>query len=410
MIAFGIYLVFITLLEILLYLPLKLIFSKQKSLSRLGYYPSKSSKTIWFHAASLGEVNALKPLLQKVISEYGAQNIVLTTMTSTGQNAGRQIDKELSAGYIPLDFPFAIARFYQSIKPALIVIMETEFWPQMLYQAFIRKIPVIVINGRLSEKSWDNYHKTRYFWKIPFDAIKEINAQSPYDKSRFEQLGFPLVHSKGNLKFSLNLTLHNPAQKRKDYGINSGDFVLTFGSSRPGEEAMLAGIYQQLAANIPHLRLIIAPRHLKRLTEINEVLSGLDFVLYSELKIKPHAKVIIIDEIGLLTEIYSFSDLVIVGGSFKNFGGHNPLEPAFYAKPVIMGQYYSSCLDTVNKLRNGEGITITKEENLANIILKFYNDSHLRRMQGENAKNILEKNSLALQDNLNTIKTYLNSQ
>ena len=374
---------------------------------RLGFDILPRQKSIWFHAASMGEVNAIKPLLIKTAKQFGAERIVLTTMTSTGLKTARDIDLPIAVSYIPLDIPIMMSLFFKRIDPYLIVIMETEFWPQMLFQAKMRDIPVILVNARLTAHSFSNYQQTRHFWQKPWQAIKAINAQSDHDQKRFRELGFTHVRNCGNLKFAIDLPEHADLDKYLKYGISYQDFVLTIGSSRPGEEQLIMEIYPQLKKEISNLKLFIAPRHLKRIEEVKSIFNGQKVAMLSEFTAHTDFDILIIDSIGLLTEIYSFSDLVIVGGSLSDYGGHNPLEAAFYSKPVIMGVHYSSCRESVNRLLEKQGIIIAEQQDLFKTILNLYNDHDLRMITGKNARNVLENNAHSLEENMDTIKSFL---
>lgn len=407
MIIFYLYLLLIILLEVILFIPVMIILKLTGMIGRSGFYVPVKQNSIWFHAASMGEVNALKPLLIKTAEQFGAERIVLTTMTSTGLRTAGDIDLPIAISYIPIDFYFMMSAFFQKIDPRLIVIMETEFWPQMLFQAKRRNIPVILVNARLTAQSFNNYLRTRLFWQEPWQAIKAINAQSEPDQNRFRELGFTHVRNCGNLKFAIDLPDHANIDKYLKYGISYRDFILTVGSSRPGEEQLIRDIYPQLKKEISNLKLIIAPRHLKRIEEVKAIFEDQKVVMLSEFKIHTDYDILIIDSIGLLTEIYSFSDLVIVGGSFTDYGGHNPLEPAYYSKPVIMGVYHSSCRESVNRLREKQGIFIIEQQNLYKTILDLYFDHDLRIKTGINARDVLVNNAHSLEENLDTIKSYL---
>lgn len=397
----------IHILEPIIYIPLRLFEILTKQPSRLGHCLPAEENVIWLHAASLGEVNALKPLIKNLIERYNAEKILLTTMTGTGMTAAQAFDNTIDVCYVPIDLPGCLNRFFKLKKPQLIVLMETEFWPQMLLQAHKRNIPVIIINARLSLNSLTNYQKTYDFWKSPFKAIKQVNAQSEKDGKRFRSLGFSQIQNAGNLKFALKLPEFSADQIRQKFNINKNDFVLTIGSSRPGEEQMLLNLLNELNQAIPNLKIIIAPRHLKRLPEIKTILKGYKFKFLADQKPSDQFDILIIDEIGLLTQIYSFSDLVIIGGSFFDFGGHNPLEAAYYAKPIIMGKFHHSCQNSVDILTQNKAIIISDFDHLAADIIELYQNPNHRDTLGNNAKAVLAKNAEALEINLNTISEFL---
>ncbi|MCF7913345.1 MAG: 3-deoxy-D-manno-octulosonic acid transferase [Candidatus Cloacimonetes bacterium] len=404
---FYLYLVVISILQVIILLPLWLVLMITGQTGRLGWGIPKMN-SIWFHAASMGEVNALKPLLEDFTRQHGAERIILTTMTATGLATARKIDLPIQTAYIPLDLPILISIFIRRLSPSLIVIMETEFWPQMLYQAKLKHIPVVLVNARLTDTSFKDYQNTRAFWKKPWQAFTAINAQSELDKDRFIELGFENVRSCGNLKFALSLPEYENIEKYIRFGVSADDFVLVVGSSRPGEEQMFLEIYPQLKQTITNFKLIIAPRHLRRINEVLAVFSQENAVLFSKLKSQSGYDILIVDQIGLLTEIYSLADLVIVGGSFRDFGGHNPLEPAYYGKPIIMGEFHSSCQDSVNRLLQKEAIVISQPEELLDNIIKLFKNLPEREKLGANARMVLENNRHSLTENLKTIQQYIN--
>lgn len=285
--------------------------------------------------------------------------------------------------------------------------METEFWPQLLFQAARREVPVILINARLSANSFKKYKITGGFWKIPWQAFRVINSQSEKDGDRFRQLGFKHVRNCGNLKFAISLPEYEVINQRIRFGISLPDFVIVLGSSRPGEEQIIKDIYPELKKQIKSLKLIIVPRHLRRVIEIEGIYRNENYILYSNYSGSEKYEIMILDKIGLLTEVYSFSDLVIVGGSLTDFGGHNPLEAVFYSKAVIMGPYHTSCLNSVRRLQERGGIIITEPEKLLESIIRLYNDHKLRIETGSNGHQVLIENSHSLKENLDTIKSYL---
>jgi len=296
-------------------------------------------------------------------------------------------------------------RAFRMLNPELVILVETEFWPNMLNQAKLNNVPVIVVNGRISERTYPKYKRFSFFWKPLWKAVKSVSAQSEHDANRFNSLGFKDVINNQNLKFSLQLPEFERVKTRNKWNFSKNDFVIVFGSSRPGEEKLLKEIIPILKKRIPNLKIIIVPRHLERISEVKEIFKEFNYQLYTELKSNPD--IIIVDEMGILTEAYAMSDLAIVGGSFFDFGGHNPLEPAFYGLPIIMGEFYGSCLDSVNKLKQNDAIIISAKDELLNNILKIAQNTDYRLTLGKNAKKTLQQNSDSLKKNLEIIERYI---
>ncbi|MCF7921011.1 MAG: 3-deoxy-D-manno-octulosonic acid transferase [Candidatus Cloacimonetes bacterium] len=398
------YHILLFLLEIIVYPFMIIRVLAKKQLSRLGVRIPSLPESIWFHAASVGEVNALKALIMGVADDYPETKIVLTTVTQTGQDAAEKISDRIFVTYLPLDFPVPVKTFLNQINPDLLVIMETELWPQILFQTGRKKIPVLLVNARLTQKGFDSYMSTMFFWKHFFKYVTQVNAQSELDAERFLKAGFQKVDNTGNLKLALYLPQYSRASLRKKWGFRDSDFIIVFGSSRPGEEEMLLKTYPVLKSGIPDLKIVIAPRHLKRVKEITDLYRLWEPAVFSEEDIPQGKELLLINKMGLLPELYALADLALIGGSFIDFGGHNPLEAAFYGIPIIMGKYHSSCQNSVQLLRDKDGIIICDQEELPDMIIKLAKDKQLRNAMGMNAQNMLKENSQALPKNLKKIK------
>jgi 3-deoxy-D-manno-octulosonic-acid transferase len=244
-----------------------------------------------------------------------------------------------------------------------------------------------------------------FFWKPLFNNIRLVNAQSAVDAERFRILQFKNVENTQNLKFCLKLPEYNKPKLRIEMGYSQEDYILVWGSSRPGEEKLFKKTYLELKKHIPHLKAVLVPRHLSRLTEIKQIFHDIEYSLYSDLD---HTKpFVIVDEMNILKMYYAVANIAIVGGSFFNFGGHNPLEPAFYGVPIVMGKYYDSCRDSVEKLKQEEAIIISDKKNLAKDLLILFRDEEKTKKMGLKAKLTLTKNSQSLKNNLEMIERVL---
>ena len=360
---------------------------------------------IWIHAASLGEVNAVKPLILYCIENWSKYNYVITTTSKTGQEAAKKISDKLVTYILPFDIPKFMKRIFTLIKPKVILIAETELWPCMLIEANKQKIPVIILNGRISLKSYPTYKRLGFFWKPLFSKLALVNAQSEDDKERYIKLGCKNVANSLNLKFSIKLPSHNKAELRRAWEYQFNDFILTFGSTRPGEEKLIREIGSDLVKEIPRLKIIITPRHLQRLYEVKNIFSQDDFCVFSERK-ETHTYMII-DEMGILTQAYALSDIAIIGGSFFNFGGHNPLEATYYKIPTIMGPYHQSCKDTVDKLKSNNGIVLSNTKLLKEDILDLYHNIEKRLQIGQNGLDTMKHDEHSLDMHIESLKKFL---
>lgn len=379
-------------------------FNGREKKERIGKITIDFDSVIWVHAASVGEVNAIKPLLTKLLTLYPNRNFIISTMTRTGQKEAQKISPKLVTIFLPIDFPIPMWRAFRKLKPEMIILVETELWPNMLFQAKNRNIPVCIVNGRISDKSFKTYKKMNFFWKSLFKAIKLVNAQSQEDKEKFEVLGFNNVVNTNNLKFCVDYPLHNKENLKKKLGFNDEDFIIVWGSSRPGEEKLLEKIYPQIQEKIPNLKLVVAPRHLSRIVEVKEIFKQHSPSFYSSIE---ESKITLIDEMGILILYYCIADISIVGGSFYDFGGHNPLEPAFYGSPTIIGKYNSSCRDSVVKLLTNNAIIVSDRKQIAKDILDLFLNPKKAEEIGEKAKETVENNSNSLGKNIAILKDYI---
>jgi 3-deoxy-D-manno-octulosonic-acid transferase len=408
-----IYALYIAITEVVFYLcyPLILLWvyikNYRESIKVTGV---DSNGGILIHAASMGEVNAIKPLVMQLKEMYPETKICITTSTKTGLQQAKSIDSGISAFLSCLDVYHLRNKQLNLLNPALICVVETEIWPNMLYWAKIKCVKVMFLNARMSAKSLSSYLRLRSMFRYLGTPIQTILAQSSEDAKRFSKVFAAPVSNAGNLKYSLQLKDFDTSHIRTAWGFSKDDFVICWGSSRPGEEALLLSCYPQLLKAIPKLKLIIAIRHLQRVGDVTSLLKEQQFSLYSETVDNPQSsgaekqtEILVIDKMGVLDQAYSICDLAIVGGSFFKYGAHNPLEPAYYSKPIIIGDDYQSCKGTVKKLLDGDAIVVSNAVKLAEDILLLAKDEKKRQTLGFNAKKVLADNSSALTNHLSGI-------
>jgi len=356
-------------------------------------------KGILFHAASMGEVAAVKPLILKITTENPDIQVGITTVTLSGLLQAASISSKVQAWLSVLDVKQLRKRQLDRINPGMICIVETEIWPNMLLQAKKQGIKVLFLNARISDKSLSRYKLLSALIRTIEDPVKKILAQSKKDASRFSQIFGKETINAGNLKFCLALPDYSSQELRAAWGFGNEDLIICFGSSRPGEEEIILKAWKELYRTIPHLKLIIAIRHPKRIDELQSLLSSYPLKYYSTLKsdIPSSSPILFIDSLGVLDKAYAICDIAIVGGSFFDFGGHNPLEPAYYAKPILIGPYHHSCRDSVKKLSTDKGIIISDNDKLLQDLETLCANPGLRKQIGDNAKKVLTKNATALE-------------
>jgi len=315
---------------------------------RFGDVPARAEQPLWIHAVSVGETVAIAPLVKLLRKRQPDLPILLTTMTPTGAERvdalfGR--DRLVSHHYCPYDLPHAVNRFLDRIQPRGLVVVETELWPNIVSACADRDVPVLLANARLSEKSARGYQKMGVLSRPMLQQLSCIAAQNKTDAGRFSQLGVAddkLVVT-GSIKFDIAVPEQlTPAaqQLRAHWGETRP--VLVAGSTHEGEESVLLRVYQTLLAKHPDLLLVLVPRHPERFDAVAKLIeeSGLQGCRRSQAQ-QPdtNTQVYLGDTMGELMTLYAAADLTFVGGSLIERGGHNPLEPAALAKPVLMGAH-----------------------------------------------------------------------
>jgi len=374
-------------------------------------FPQTNKKKIWFHTASVGEFNAITPLIKELVAVHKDEYFIfLSTMTVTGNERARNLSKEYPNSVfpfiLPLDVPHFIRKCVKKIDADLLVITETEIWPSLLYYAHKIGMKIVLINGRISDKTLRGYKKFSFIFKKVIGYISQIGVQTDEDKKRFEELTHRKVDITGNLKFGLSLPEYNVKTIKQEWHLQA-DLVVTVGSSRPGEEELIAELCNFLNEREINFQIILAPRHLQRLPEIEKLFKNM-YVEYQKLsELNSSSKLLLIDRMGELNKAYAVCDIALVGGSFYDFTGHNPLEPAYFSKPVIMGPFHQSCRDSVNLLKAGKAIEIVPRNELNRAVLSLIEKPELRREMGSQAKKIMNANSNALKKNLLIINELL---
>jgi 3-deoxy-D-manno-octulosonic-acid transferase len=393
----------------------------QKQLKeRLGSFPDLSSKKpIWIHAASVGEVLCSIPLLKRIKKEVPNCEIVLTTMTSTGNETAKKLIPEADRIlFFPIDHPFTIRRAIQKITPRLLLIAETELWPNLLRSCGRKKIPVVIFNGRISEKSFRGYLLLKSFFKRCMKDISLFLMQTGEDRSRIIEIGAPPERTgvAGNIKFDQvfpSLTREATAGLSGSLGLQGKETILIAGSTHQGEEEIFIQLFKDLRKAHPHLILILAPRHLDRLDEVEKLLrnEGLSWKRRASLSgqdQKEISGVILLDTMGELMRFYSLGTLVFIGGSLVPIGGHNPLEPLFFKKCVLFGPHMFNFLEISRHLiAEGGAILVNDREELSSQLKRLLSDEKARNEVGENGFRFVQKHRGATERIFEKIKPFL---
>ena len=360
--------------------------------------PDAAEVDVWLHAVSLGEVVAATPLIDALLAKR--LRVLVTTMTPTGsQQVISRFGLSVAHQYVPYDLPWTLRRFFKKINARVGVIMETELWPNLIYQATQAHLPLLLINARISDKAFNSYQKLRFFFKPVLAQFHAIFAQSELDAQRFKALGalVKTVHAVGNMKFDLQIQVVNQAhcdQLKTAWGKQRP--VLLAASTHDDEENQLLTGFATLKAAIPGLILLIAPRHPERFKVVYELSQRHGFKTglrnLSE-TIDSNTDVVVLDSLGELLGFYQLSDYAFVGGSLVPIGGHNVLEPIAMQVPVFCGPFMHNskaiCSDlcAVDAIRQVDNI-----DALVAALILMHRDPSQRLRQTANATAVLNAN------------------
>jgi 3-deoxy-D-manno-octulosonic-acid transferase len=370
---------------------------------------------ILLHSVSVGETLAAVPLVRALRHHYPDLPITVTTMTPTGSERVRSaFGDDVYHVYLPYDLPGSVNRFLKTVDPKLVIIMETELWPNLISKLHQRKIPLIIANARLSERSAAGYQKLGSFVKTMLQKITLIAAQNQEDGERFIELGLKRshLHVTGSLKFDISVTPELAARAvalRRQWAAHRPVWIAT--STHEGEETIILETHKKLLTQFPQLLLILVPRHPERFPKAEQLTreAGLKYTLRSTDAVPDaQTQVVIGDTMGELMLLYGIADLAFVGGSLVERGGHNPLEAAAHAIPVIMGPHTFNFKNICAKLDQAEGlITVTDSESMVTAIASLLNDEDYRRYYGRHAVEVLHENQGALLRLLTLLSPYL---
>lgn len=336
----------------------------------------KTKKTIMIHGVSVGEIVSLEKLIRKVKEEFPNHNLVLTTGTKTGQETAikKMGDVADFITYFPLDIKFFVEKFLDKINPDVILIAETEIWPIFIYTAKKRNIKTYIINGRMSDESFKMYKILKPFFKNVLPMYSGIFVQSEIDKARLNEAGANInqLDVMKNLKFDIK-------KFDVDINLNTNDSkVLIAGSTHNGEDEIVLRVYKKLKELIPNLKLLLAPRHIKRTKNVQNLIKSFNFSynLYSETKqFNDNSDILLLDVMGELAKLYAKIDVAFIGGSFNNTGGHNPLEAIIFDKPTISGPSIKNFRDIYSILKmNNAAFVVNNEEEFFEIAKKLLLD------------------------------------
>ena len=396
---------------------------------RFGSLPEAFQQTepgaVWIHAVSVGETLAVVGLIRELQQRYPGRKIFVSHVTPAGRQAGqRRLPGVAGQFFLPLDWKWSVSRALDRIRPGLLVIAETELWPNLLWAAHERDARVVLVNGRVSDRSFRRYRLVRGFMRRVLGGVDRICAQTNLDAERFRSLGAApeRVVVAGNLKFDFDPPHLGdfPVLLRKGLEAAGRQPIVVAASTMPGEEALLLPAWAEIQGRYPQALLILAPRHPARFAEVMTLLRGrgVEFVARTNLQADPHeiasqlatAGILLLDTIGELAAIFELADVVFMGGSLVPTGGHNLLEPAFWAKPIIFGPHMDNFRDMARLfLESGAGIQVADAAKLGAAALGLFDDPSRAKKLGAAARAVLDRERGATERVLEQLKKWLDS-
>ncbi len=370
---------------------------------------------IWIQAVSIGEVALCKSLIPLLKKRFANHDIVISTITKAGNDLAKKIFcKDAIIIYFPLDFSFIVKRAVKIIQPKLYIMIETEIWPNLLMELSSILVPSILINGRISDRSIGRYRLAKPFLKNILDKINIFCMQDAIDAERMIELGAPAdrVQVTGNMKFDTEIApdIKGPAAVRESLGLREDDKLLVAGSTHSGEEEIIIEAFKELSSEFPKLKLLIAPRHINRVEDVETVIKkfDLEYARVSRLNEPrypiPDTRILLLDTIGHLNEAYSVATLVFIGGSLIRHGGHNPIEPAVLEGAILFGPHMFNFKYIAKVfLNNNAAIEVSDKKDFIEKCKELLKDEDKRSMLGRNAKRVVSENRGASEKNVEAI-------
>ena len=364
---------------------------------RLGHYPfdySGKDTCIWIHGASLGEITAASHLAMRIKEKFPDKRIVISSMTVSGKERAMKIMKGLNNFVLlPFDFFPLVRNGIRRINPETLILIETEIWPSLIFICRRRGIKIVLANGRLSDRTFKRYLHMKSLSQRLFNQIDIFFPKSKDEEQKFLKLG--IKKAKINIVGSLKSDNSHPVPFTRSFlSIPSHKSVIVAGSVRKGEEEIIIRIFKALREDFNETYLIIAPRHLNRVSEIENILrkENLKYMKRTGKNSYNEEDVLILDTMGELRNVYSVADIAFVGGTLLPYGGHNLVEPAFFGVPILFGPYISNTKECALELvKSDSAIVVKNERDFKKSISYLLNHPRRRKKMGENSRNYLKQ-------------------
>ena len=385
---------------------------------RFGFFtPSESSKeTMWLHAVSVGETLAAVPLVKALQEKYPERRLLITCMTPTGsERITAAFGDSVDHSYAPYDTPDAVARFLQRVQPKMLIIMETELWPNTVAACYKRQIPVILANGRLSEKSARGYARVSKLSGPMVAQLTAVAAQHGDDGGRFTALGLPAekLHITGNIKFDLELNaqIRQTAEAlRQQWGGAHQRPILLAASTHRGEDEIILQAFNLIKQSVNNALLVLVPRHPERFNQVGDLCldAGYSLARRSNNDSTDNADILLGDTMGELMTFFGACDIAFIGGSLVANGGHNMIEPAAWGKPTLSGLSVFNFAEVSRLLAEAGGLSLVEDAAvLAETVIELIQNPQQARQMGQSAQQVAEANRGALERLLTVIDSSL---
>lgn len=389
--------------------------------ARMGKVPARlvagaggMRRVIWVHAVSVGEVLAVSGLVAQMQQNFPKHRVLVSTTTDTGQELARKRFGEDSVFYFPMDFAFAIRSYLKALQPELVVLAETEFWPNFLHLAHSGGARIAVVNARISDRSWPSYQRFRWALRRMLVQVDLFLAQTAEDSARLQSIGAEAgrVQVTGNLKFDVSVPTPPPIVEslRRSLAAEGAGPVLVCGSTVEDEEPPLLKAFENLRVGHPRAVMILAPRHPERFDDVAILVQQLGIPSFRRSQWQGEAlagAVLLVDTIGELAALYALADVAFVGGSLVPRGGHNIIEPAQHGVAIVTGSHMENFRDIVALFQSRDAVRIVSLSELPLMLMQLLADDSERRALGQRAEQTMRSQAGATQRTMAALKTLM---
>lgn len=385
---------------------------------RLGFLPKRilsgANPSIWVHAVSVGEVLALSEVIRQLRTDFPKHRIVISTTTDSGQNLASNRFGAENVFYFPFDFNICVAPYFKALRPELVVIAETEFWPTFIRTAKQRGAHIAIVNARISDRSFPGYRRWRTLLAHVLRNVDLFLTQTPEDARRLKEIGAPehRVFVAGNLKFDVAAPAASPivGQLRSSLQSSGAGPVLVCGSTVAGEESILVHAFKAVLARYPASVMLLAPRHPERFGEVANLFQQSQLLFHKRSTWNNEqlsGGVLLIDSIGELASLYALADIAFVGGSLVPRGGHSILEPAQHGVAILVGPHTENFRDIVELFQRNDAVKIATADGLSRTFLELLENETERHSTGRRALETLQSQRGATKFTLDKLRSLL---